>query len=279
MSPRRLHEYERDGLTFHVRDKGPHAGSPVILLHGFPETSGTWDLVTPALANAGYRVLAPDQRGYSPGARSTAVADYATDVLADDAIAIADALGIDRFHLVGHDWGAAISWMTATRHPDRLLSLTALSVPHLAPYGAALVSDPDQRERASYIGLFRQGRAEDLLLENGGERLLAMYGDAVPVDQAAAYLAHLSEPGALTAALSWYRAMTSDLASLPPVTVPTTYVWSDDDMAIGRVPAERCGDHVTADYRFVELAGVSHWIPEEAPSAAADAIISRVTGR
>ncbi len=264
-------------MTFDVRFIGPEDGQPVVLLHGFPETSQSWSRVAPLLADAGLRVIAPDQRGYSPGARPAEVTAYATDALADDAVAIADALGLGTFHLVGHDWGAAVAWVAAAHHADRLRSLTAVSVPHLAAYGAALQGDPDQQQRAAYIGLLRQaGKAEDLLLENDGERLRAMYGDAVPADQAAGYVAHLSEPGALTAALNWYRAMQADLSSLPPVTVPTTYVWSDDDMAIGRVPAEQCGEFVDGDYRFVELAGISHWIPEQAPDALAEAIIARV---
>ena len=264
-------------MTFDVRFAGPEDGTPVILLHGFPETSLSWSSVTPLLVDAGLRVIAPNQRGYSPGARPAAVEDYATDVLADDVIALAGALGLGPFHLVGHDWGAAVAWVAAAHHADRLSSLTAVSVPHLAAYGAALAGDPDQQQRASYIGLLRQeGKAERLLLDNDGERLLAMYGDAVPAEQAAGYVAHLSEPGALTAALNWYRAMHADLSSLPVVTVPTTYVWSDDDMAIGRVPAEQCGEFVDGDYRFVELNDITHWIPEQAPEALARAIIARV---
>ena len=266
-------------MTFDVRFGGPEDGAPVMLLHGFPETSLSWSSVTPLLVDAGLRVIAPDQRGYSPGARPSEVDDYATGVLADDAIALADALGLGSFHLVGHDWGAAVAWVAAAHHADRLLSLTAVSVPHLAAYGAALAGDPDQQQRASYIGLLRQeGKAEHLLLENDGERLIAMYGDAVPAGHTADYVAHLSEPGALTAALNWYRSMTANLSALPPVTVPTTYVWSDDDVAIGRVPAEQCIEFVDADYRFVELKGVTHWIPEQAPEALAEAIIARVRG-
>ena len=265
-------------MTFDVRLAGPEGGKPVMLLHGFPETSLSWSTVVPQLVDAGLRVMAPDQRGYSPGARPSDVADYTTDALAGDVVAIADSLGLDAFHLVGHDWGAAVAWVAAAKHGDRLQSLTAVSVPHLAAYGGALRRDPDQQQRASYIALLRQeGKAEHVLLEDDARRLRVMYGDAVPASQAASYLAHLSEPGALTAALNWYRAMQADLASLPVVTVPTTYVWSDQDLAIGRVPAELCGDFVDADFRFVELVGVSHWIPEQAPDALAEAIIARVS--
>lgn len=265
-------------LTFDVRLAGPEHGPPVILLHGFPVTSQSWTQVAARLAGAGLRVIAPDQRGYSPGARPTGVASYSTDLLAGDVIGLADALGLDRFHLVGHDWGSSVAWCVAAWHGARLESLTAVSVPHLAAYGAALRDDPDQRERASYIQLFRRpGRAEELLSEDDDRRLRAMYGEAVPAELQQAYLHRLAEPGALTAALDWYRAMRSDLAELPPVAVPTTLVWSDQDWAIGRVPAEACGDFVTGDYRFVELPGVGHWIPEQAPAELAQAILARFT--
>ena len=266
-------------LTLDVRMAGPADGEAVILLHGFPENSLSWSGVVPLLAGAGLRVVAPDQRGYSSGARPDGVEAYTTDALADDVVGLADALGIATFHLVGHDWGAAVSWVTATRHRERLRTLTAVSVPHLAAYGAALRGDADQQQRASYIGLLRQaGKAEDLLLEDDARRLRAMYEGQVRSGQVDSYVAQLSEPGALTAALNWYRAMRPDLASLPPVTVPTTYVWSDQDAAIGRAAAERCGEFVDADYRFVELTGISHWIPEQHPEVLAEAILARVGG-
>lgn len=264
-------------LTFDVRTLGPQDGRPVVLLHGFPENSLSWSAVAARLADEGLRVIAPDQRGYSPGARPAGVESYTTDALAGDVVGIADALGLETFHLVGHDWGAAVGWVVAAHHAERLRTFTAVSVPHLAAYGAALAGDPDQQQRGSYIELLRQaGRAEDLLLADDARRLRAMYGGIVPDSQVASYVGQLSEPGALTAALSWYRAMRSDLGSLPATTVPTTYVWSDEDMAIGRTGAERCGDFVDADFRFVELTGISHWIPEEAPDSLAEAILVRL---
>jgi pimeloyl-ACP methyl ester carboxylesterase len=264
-------------LTFDVRMVGPEDGDAVILLHGFPENSLSWSGVAPVLAGAGLRVIAPDQRGYSPGARPAGVDSYTTDVLADDVVGLADALGIGTFHLVGHDWGAAVSWVTAVRHRERLQTLTAVSVPHLAAYGAALQGDADQQQRASYIGLLRQaGKAEELLLEDDAQRLRAMYLGHVRPAQIDSYVEQLSAPGALTAALNWYRAMRSDLGSLPPVTVPTTFVWSDEDQAIGRAAAERCGEFVDADFRFVELTGISHWIPEQDSEELAEAILARI---
>ena len=266
-------------LTFDVRMVGAEDGEAVVLLHGFPENSLSWSGVAALLAGTGLRVIAPDQRGYSPGARPGGVEAYTTDLLADDVIGLADALGIGTFHLVGHDWGAAVSWVTAVRHRERLRTLTAVSVPHLAAYGAALRGDADQQQRASYIGLLRQaGKAEELLLEDEARRLRKMYEGHVRPAQVDSYVAMLSEPGALTAALNWYRAMRSELGSLAPVTVPTTYVWSDQDQAIGRAGAERCEEFVDADFRFVELTGTSHWIPEQDPEVLAEAILARVAG-
>ncbi len=267
-------------LTFDVRFAGPDDGDPVILLHGFPETSLSWTQVAPQLADAGLRVVALDQRGYSPGARPDGVEAYTTDLLVQDVIGVADALGIGDFDVVGHDWGAVVAWLTAAAHPERVRTLTAVSVPHLRAYNDALRNDPDQREKGAYLQVFRQeGVAEDLLLADGARRLSAIYGDAVPMPLAVRYVAHLGEPGALTAALNWYRAMTAELASAPRTVVPTTFVWGEHDQAIGRVPAEACGDHVDADYRFVELTDIGHWVPEQAPDALAAAILDRVRSR
>ncbi|MCD9199767.1 alpha/beta fold hydrolase [Aeromicrobium wangtongii] len=266
-------------LVFDVRTTGPEDGPAIMLLHGFPETSLSWNQVAPRLADAGLRVIALDQRGYSPGARPALVQDYATELLAGDVIGVADALGIDRFHLVGHDWGSAVSWVVAGRWPERVRTFTAVSIPHLSAYNAALRSDPDQQQRASYISLLRQeGKAEDLLLADGARRLTAMYGAAVPVGLVVRYIAHLAEPGALTSVLNWYRAMTGDLGRTPRTQVPTTFVWGDQDQAIGSVAALACGDFVDADFRFVRLDGIGHWIPEQAPEALTEAILARALG-
>ncbi|MGV9736426.1 alpha/beta fold hydrolase [Rhodococcus aetherivorans] len=267
-------------LTFDVHVTGPADGTPVVLLHGFPETARSWEAVAPQLAEAGLRVLMPDQRGYSPGARPDGVSAYTIDLLVGDVIGLLDATGLAQAHLVGHDWGAAVAWQVAARHPDRISTLTAVSVPHLAAYGWALREDADQQARAAYIKLLRQeGKAEHVLLEDDARRLRVMYGDRVSPESIDEYVRVLSEPGALTAALNWYRAMTRELSELAPVRVPTTYVWSTEDSALGRVGAERCGEFVDAPYEFVVLDDVSHWVPEEAPDALAKAILARIGDR
>ena len=149
----RLTGFASDSLSFTVRDVGPIDGPVVIALHGFPQTSASWDLVAPLLADAGYRVLAPDQRGYSTGARPRAVRAYRMDRLTADVLALADAAGAERFHLLGHDWGAAVSWALASRHADRVASLSAVSVPHPAALARALRGR--QALRSWYIAAFQ----------------------------------------------------------------------------------------------------------------------------
>lgn len=265
----------RPGLTFDVRTAGDPKGPAVLLLHGFPATSESWAGVMREMEGDGFHLIAPDQRGYSAGARPSAIADYATELLVEDAIGIAKAFGHSRFHLVGHDWGASVAWVLAAQHPDVVQTLTAVSVPHLAAYGLALREDKDQQARAAYIKMFRTKEAEEKLMADGAKGLRAFYGGSLPADIEAHYMAHFSKPGALTAGLNWYRAMRSDLGALPAVTMPTTYVWGNEDMALARFGAERCGQHVKADYKFVELAE-GHWIPEATPSALVTAIRERI---
>jgi pimeloyl-ACP methyl ester carboxylesterase len=251
----------------------------VLLLHGFPETSLSWSAVTPLLAGAGLRTYAPDQLGYSPGARPDEVDAYALPGLVQVTADLMTALDVPVAHVVGHDWGANVAWALAAWHPDRVRTLTAVSVPHPTAYTMAYRADPEQRERSGYLRLFWQaGEAEDALLADDARRLRRLLdapGSGVPLEAADVYVAHLSAPGALTAALNWYRAMSSG-SRVDPVTVPTTFVWSDGDVAVGRTAAEACADQVTGDYRFVELPGRTHWLPEQAPEDLARAVLDRI---
>jgi pimeloyl-ACP methyl ester carboxylesterase len=279
--PGQVMQVDVGDLTFDVRVDGPADGPPIVLLHGFPETSLSWAGVMPMLATAGLRVYAPDQLGYSPGARPDEVEAYSLPNLAQVTADLMTALDLPRAHVVGHDWGANVAWALAAWHPDRVQTLTAVSVPHPAAYTAAFRADPEQKERSAYIRLFWQaGKAEEVLLADEARRLRRMLGTeaetGVPKEAVDEYVAVLSAPGALTAALNWYRAMSSG-TKVDRVGVPTTYVWSDGDVAIGRTAAEACGEFVTGDYRFVELRGVTHWIPEQAPGRLATAILARIT--
>ncbi|WP_432826096.1 alpha/beta fold hydrolase [Dactylosporangium sp. CA-092794] len=263
-------------LVFDVSMTGPEAGDPVVLLHGFPQSRAAWAEVAPRLAAAGLRVIAPDQRGYSPGARPVGPANYHIDALVGDVLGLLDAIGLPAVHLVGHDWGATVAWFVAARHPDRVRSLTAVSVPHPAAFGRALAGDADQREGSAYIRLFRTEKAERVLLADDARRLRRWFPAAVPRALVDLYLGELRHPGALTARLNWYRAMTRDFQALGPVVVPTTYVWGAGDVALRRTAALLCAEQVTGEYRFAELSSTGHWIPEVAPDALVSHILARI---
>ena len=197
--------------------------------------------------------------------------------LAADALGIATALGHERVHLVAHDWGASVAWHVAAHHPERVRTLTALSIPHLAAFGRALAEDPEQQRRSSYIGLFREpGKAEEVLLADDAQRLRAMYEGAVAEEDVEAYVA-MMRGGALTPALAWYRAMGRDLAELPEAAVPTTYVWGEQDLAVAPAAADACGQHVRGDFRFVRLPEAGHWTPDANPDAVSEAALDRIT--
>lgn len=251
------------GLVLEASAAGPEDGEVVVLLHGFPQSSAMWRPQLAALAAAGYRAVAPDQRGYSPDARPDGVAAYGIGHLVGDVLAVADGLGAERVHVVGHDWGAVVAWHVAGRHPERVRTLTALSVPHPVAFATALVAPGgDQRRRSAYIPIFQRAGAEDMLLAGGLASMLA--GSGYPLDPAEV-VARMSEPGALTAALNWYRAMDAALIAAGRITVPTLFVWSTGDVALGREGAEATAAHVDGPYRFEVLDGTSHWIAEEEP--------------
>lgn len=255
--------------TFDALADGPEDGELVLLLHGFPQTSAAWRDQVAALAAAGYRAVAPDQRGYSPRARPTELAAYAMPELVGDVVGFADGLGAERFHLVGHDWGGAVAWQVAGRHPDRLHTLAAVSTPHPEALGRAYRGDlgGDQAERSGYMTFFRQPDSQDRMLENDAAVFRLLFsGSGMPEGREQTYIEALGTPQALGAALNWYRAASvADAEGLGPITTPTLYVWSTDDLALGREAAEATAQCVEGPYRFAVIEGVSHWIAEQAP--------------
>jgi len=270
------------GYEFKVHQGGPDQGPVVLLLHGFPQNSQQWVGVMPSLHDAGLRTIAVDQRGYSAGARPTEPEEYAIDECVADALSIMDALNIRSFHVVGHDWGSVVAWGLAAEHPDRVLSLTAISVAHPAAMAQALASDPGQRQRSEYMGFFAQlDRAEPALLADDARVLRSLFAGSGMTDaETDRYVQPMLVPGALRAALSWYTALTlRPLKPYRPVTVPTTFIWGTDDLALGRFQAETCGDFVTGDYRYVPLEKISHWIPDQAPDVVSKEIVERCTAR
>ena len=251
----------------------------VILLHGWPVTSAMWDPLIEPLVEAGYRVLAFDQRGYSPGARPEAISDYQVTALSDDVLALADALGIEQFHLAGHDWGAVVGWVTVMRRPQRVLSWTALSIAHPAAFGEAMQNDPDQRARSSYFMLFMMPWLPQTLFSFNDFRMLkAVYG-SMSEAQKTEYLRVLSEPGALSAAFNWYRA--SALGGSPTetraqiITTPTLFIWGINDRAAGRVAVEAQAQYMAGPYRKIEL-NTGHWLMETMPEEVTAAMLQHL---
>ncbi|HEV3362148.1 MAG TPA: alpha/beta hydrolase [Pseudonocardiaceae bacterium] len=255
-------------FVFDALAAGPTDGEFVLMLHGWPEFADCWTPYLHALASDGYRAMAVDQRGYSPGARPPEIADYAVDNLVADALGVADAQGATRFHLVAHDWGGMVAWALTSAHPDRVQSLSVLATPHPLALQQAAKADEGQSNRLGYVHFFQQSGhiAEQALLADGGARLRGDYGGHIPPEQVDRNIERLAVPGALTATLNWYRATDADF-TVPagPITVPTLYVWGSEDAALGRGAAEATGDFVTAPYQFVILDGMSHWLPEQAP--------------
>ncbi|MGB5757356.1 MAG: alpha/beta hydrolase [Acidimicrobiales bacterium] len=245
---------------------GPQEGEPVLLLHGFPQTRYTWRHQLPSLAQAGFRAVAPDQRGYSPGLRPLSIEDYHVDRLVADVVELADRLG-GRVHLVGHDWGGQVAWLTASRHPDRLRTLTVLSRPHPAAFAASFSVDPAQAERSKHHRGFDDPATADLFLDEDARRLRRLLaGSGVPDEDIDGYLEVLGERPALDAALNWYRAASGAglrAADTPAVTIPTCYIWGTEDASVGRAAAEATAEHVTGPYRLVEVAGGGHFLTDD----------------
>jgi pimeloyl-ACP methyl ester carboxylesterase len=278
----RISSVSRGRFVFDVVDDGPLDGEVVVLLHGFPERAASWRLVAPLLNDAGYRTLAMDQRGYSPGARPRRRRDYRVRELAGDVVALVDAAvgPAGSAHVVGHDWGAIVGWGVAQLHPERVTSLTAVSVPHPGAFLAAMARS-SQLLKSWYMLLFQLPWLPEKavgLIDRASDEQLA--GSGLTRADAERIRRDVIDHGALTGALNWYRALplNSPRDIRLKVSVPTTFVWSDEDVAVGRRSAETCHRWVDAPYRFVELAGVSHWIPTQAPGPLAAAVLDRVGG-
>lgn len=275
-----MHSFTREGLSFDVADGGPADGPVVVLLHGFPQDHRAFDRVVPALHEAGLRTLAPDQRGYSRGASPGARRAYAKSELVADVVALIDAADAQQVHLVGHDWGGMIAWLTALAYPERVASLTVLSTPHPLALSWSL-RHSSQVLKSWYIGFFQLPRVPERVLSRGMGAMLRRTG--LDREHAQRYAERFADPSSLTGPLNWYRAGASTMfiggssgASREDgtVRVPTTFMWGSRDAFLGRAAAERTRAWVAADYRFVELPA-GHWLPENAAEAVATEIIAR----
>lgn len=251
------------GITYDVA--GPETGPPVVLVHGFPDSAKVWRHQAPALAEAGFRVLVPDMRGYGRSDKPTDVDAYNILLLAGDVLAVLDDAGVDRAAVVGHDWGAAITWALASFSPERVERMTALSVGHPGAFRAAGLP---QREKSWYMLLFQfRDVAEQWLSADGWANFRAWcaHPDASDV------IADLERDGSLTPGLGWYRAnlppesLVAPPPELPPVQVPAMGVWSSGDIALLEPQMEGCGRFCAGPFRYERLDGVGHWMQLEAP--------------
>lgn len=274
-----IDSYRRGSLSFDVDDSAG-GGELVVLLHGFPQTRRMWRSVTPALLDAGFRVIAPDQRGYSPGARPRRRRDYVLAELAADVVALADTVGVERFHVVGHDWGGAVAWQLGATRPERLRSLSVLSTPHPAAMLRAVLRS-DQFLKSWYMLSFQPPVIPERFLRSAaGQRFFAkqLSGSGLPAEEVAECL-DLIRSDAATAMLNWYRALPLAKPGGPGrVSVPTLYVWGEKDLALGRAAAELTRRWVSGPYTFEVLPDANHWLVSEAPEAVTAAILRRLRG-
>jgi pimeloyl-ACP methyl ester carboxylesterase len=272
-----MDQFRRGELVFDVIDEGPADGPVAVLLHGFPQFNMGWNAVIARLAAKGYRCLAPNQRGYSPGARPTRRRDYRVSELVEDVRALIDASDAQRVHLVGHDFGATVAWAAAAEMPERLVSVVSLSTPHPAAFLKAMATSR-QGIASWYIYLFQLPLIPERYFLRGGNafglsKLMHSYAEQ-PAEAAERDARAMAEPGVLTAALNWYRAIPMSLTRRVSgkITVPTMYIWSDGDKALLEKGARDTGRYVGGEYRFEILQG-THWLVDEQPDTVADLLL------
>ncbi|WP_312856009.1 alpha/beta fold hydrolase [Nocardioides stalactiti] len=275
----RIATVENDGLVFDVLDDGPLDGEPIVLLHGWPERATSWRHVAPILNAAGYRTFAPDRRGFAPGARPKRRRDYTLPKLAGDVAALIDEIG-GSAHVVGHDWGAAAAWVVAGHYPDKVRSLTAVSVPHPAAMVSSMLRS-DQALRSWYVLVFQLPLLPELIAKHGTARFeRGLRNSGMSKDDAARFRAEIVDDGAFPTSLGCYRAvpLTDPRAVRVRIAAPTTMVWSTNEVPLARWGAEHSADWCDGEFELVVLDDASHWLPTEVPDLLADAILARVAG-
>ena len=280
----------KTGVTLNVAIAGDPASPPVILLHGFPESHRTWREIAPRLEDR-FRLIMPDQRGFGASDRPQEIEEYKTELLVDDVFALADALGAEKFALVGHDWGGAIAWPAALRGDPRLTRLAVVNAPHPVIFQKSLIENEDQRAASQYINAFKAPGFEKIVERQGFDwffdKTFSGHVDIrrIPEAEKQQYLAEWSQPGAFNAMLNWYRGgrmivpppgITIPLPdwvlkAFPTVKVPTLVVWGLKDTALLPVQLEGL-DKLVADLTIVRLPDAGHFAPWEAPDEVARAL-------
>ena len=273
-----LVKIEAGGFSFRARVAGLGGDGPaLVLLHGFPESSIMWTPLLGRAAEAGFRVVAFDQRGYSPGARPVGADQYAIDVLVGDIFAVADAVGFGSFHLIGHDWGSIVGWAATSRDTTRILSWASLSIPH-----PGAIPDPDAPPSTpTYVKVFRRPGVAEALLGAGGRWFMrnAMYS-TMPATHVAEYDALYAEPGALTATLNWYRAFDPSSGApgdVEPVKQPVLYVYGRNDIGafVNEDVQSRMPSFVEGPFETVGL-DAGHWLIQDEEELVLDYVMKHL---
>ena len=267
---------ETNGIKLHVVMAGPEDGQPVILLHGFPEFWYGWRKQIPALTKTGYRVIVPDQRGYNLSDKPKGARSYRVDILAQDILGLMDALGYNKVHLIGHDWGAIVAWALAVWHPERLHKLGILNV----PYPDVLLNflrrgDPEQIRRSWYIFAFQIPWLPEYFMRKNnwrnGDRILrgSSKRGSFTKEDVAEYKNAWSQPGAMTAMINWYRAAMWHRPKLPKdarVKVPTQMIWGMQDVALSHRMARLSIDYCE-NGQLVLFEDATHWVQHDEAEA------------
>jgi pimeloyl-ACP methyl ester carboxylesterase len=268
-------------LTFDLRTAGKESNEAVILLHGFPETSHMWTPLMIDLIKEGFYCIAPNQRGYSRDAKPKGKQNYTIDKLGADIIQIAKVLNIDKFHLIGHDWGAIVGWYLSNQFLELILSWSASSVPHLQAFGEAIVNDPIQKRMSAYVRHFQFPWLPEFMIKRSDHKLLRRLWENSSKEEVDDYLSVFREHGTVVAALNYYRGNYQMLKSagtaaiLGDVHVPTLFIWGEADPAIGYYGVEKCQDHVKGDYNFVKVKG-GHWLVQTNYDEVASSVITHL---
>ena len=273
--------FERNGFRLHAVAAGPKGGPLLILLHGFPEFWYSWRKQIGPLAEAGFRVVVPDQRGYNVSSKPQKITDYTIGNLVADVVYIAGALGRERFHLAGHDWGAAVAWSTALLAPERLNKLAILNVPHPAVFLRTLRGNPRQMRKSWYMAFFQLPRLPEsgFSVNNFEGGIKALVGSSRPgtftAEDLDAYREAWSNPGTVTAMINWYRAFFRTRPPLPKDTkvhVPTRILWGERDMFL--LPEMAQESVFYCDYaELTYFPNATHWLQHEEPEAVTDALV------
>ncbi len=265
----KIEQISANGYTFKCRTCGlENNGDLVVFLHGFPESSIIWCKPMQILADKGYRCIAPDQRGYSEGARPLGAENYTTRELCKDVLALADAMGNrGKFHLVGHDWGAGVGWAMAALYSDRLFGYVSMSTPHSGAFLDAMKNDPAQTAKSHYIFEFTKPELPEASLAADDYARLRGYWAGFPQEIIDDYLKIFSVKEARTATVNWYRGLflPTDDRTNPPVPygdmfIPITYIFGVEDLANARAGVDATHKFIKGPYTFIQLKTAGHWL-------------------